>query len=287
MLSGSSSERDESKGEERRREVMRLALASTRSRSATASQDEHAHGQHHSRSPLQPAPPHASPAPQLDKYDSSADAQVTRQDQDRINAFSRLNSRTDEIVDILDALVKQREDLEEVETELELVDDDDQVMSVSPLSLSSAPTACPSTLTSARAGYARRNARASNELTVSFPSPSATTGPTSPLSSSSPALAPLSPLHSQQVQARHDLCAPTRLGSARAPPGAARQDPHRGRRARGRQAELRRPDGRPQEGPVRKVWQCVGSSVLFSRAQRAGSSACVLVGSPSLAGRLD
>ncbi|GAA5913859.1 hypothetical protein JCM8208_004773 [Rhodotorula glutinis] len=64
----------------------------------------------------------------LDKDDSSADAQVTRQDQDRINAFSRLNSRTDEIVDTLDSLVKLREDLEEVETELELVDDDDQVM---------------------------------------------------------------------------------------------------------------------------------------------------------------
>lgn len=170
-----------------------MALASTRSRSTTASQDEHAHGQHHSRSPLYATPAHASPAPQLDKDDSSADAQVTRQDQDRINAFSRLNSRTDEIVDILDALVKQREDLEEVETELELVDDDDQVMSVSPLSLSSAPTACPSTLTSARAGYARRNARASNELTVSSPSHSSSTGPTSspPLSSSPPTLAPL------------------------------------------------------------------------------------------------
>ncbi|TNY22227.1 Prefoldin subunit-domain-containing protein [Rhodotorula diobovata] len=64
----------------------------------------------------------------LDKDESATDAQVTRQDQDRINSFSRLNSRTDEIVDLLDSLVKLREDLEEVETELELVDDDELVM---------------------------------------------------------------------------------------------------------------------------------------------------------------
>lgn len=58
---------------------------------------------------------------------------MTRTDQDRINAFSRLNSRADEIVDVLDGLTKQKEDLEEVETEMELLDDDDdeQVMQVS------------------------------------------------------------------------------------------------------------------------------------------------------------
>ncbi|GAA6023349.1 hypothetical protein JCM8202_001400 [Rhodotorula sphaerocarpa] len=66
----------------------------------------------------------------LEKDDGAADVAVTRTDQDRINAFSRLNSRADEIVDVLDGLTKQKEDLEEVETEMELLDDDDdeQVM---------------------------------------------------------------------------------------------------------------------------------------------------------------
>ncbi|GAA6002857.1 tubulin-binding prefolding complex subunit GIM3 [Rhodotorula paludigena] len=64
----------------------------------------------------------------LDKDESSADVPVTRVDQDRINAFSRANSRTDEIAELLDALSKQKEDLEEVETELELVDDEDKIM---------------------------------------------------------------------------------------------------------------------------------------------------------------
>ncbi|GAA5821299.1 hypothetical protein JCM3770_004578 [Rhodotorula araucariae] len=64
----------------------------------------------------------------LDKDDPAPDAPVTREDQERINAFSRLNSRTDEIVDVLDGLTKQKEDLEEVETEMELVDEDEQVM---------------------------------------------------------------------------------------------------------------------------------------------------------------
>ncbi|BGP41063.1 hypothetical protein JCM10450v2_005085 [Rhodotorula kratochvilovae] len=64
----------------------------------------------------------------LDKDDPAPDTPVTREDQERINAFSRLNSRTDEIVDVLDGLTKQKEDLEEVETEMELVDEDEQVM---------------------------------------------------------------------------------------------------------------------------------------------------------------
>lgn len=68
--------------------------------------------------------------PQLEKDDAATDVAVTRTDQDRINAFSRLNSRADEIVELLDGLTKQKEDLEEVETEMELVDDEEQVMSV-------------------------------------------------------------------------------------------------------------------------------------------------------------
>ncbi|KWU44463.1 Prefoldin subunit 4 [Rhodotorula sp. JG-1b] len=64
----------------------------------------------------------------LEKDDTATDVPVTRADQDRINAFSRLNSRADEILELLDGLTKQKEDLEEVETEMELVDDDEQVM---------------------------------------------------------------------------------------------------------------------------------------------------------------
>lgn len=68
---------------------------------------------------------------QLEKDDPSTDVPVTKVDQDRINQFSRLNSRTDEIVDVLDGLRKQKEDLEEIETEMELVDEDEVVMCVS------------------------------------------------------------------------------------------------------------------------------------------------------------
>ncbi|POY73932.1 hypothetical protein BMF94_3014 [Rhodotorula taiwanensis] len=59
---------------------------------------------------------------------ANADVAVTRTDQDRINAFSRLNSRADEINELLEGYRKEKEDLEEVETEMELVDEDEQVM---------------------------------------------------------------------------------------------------------------------------------------------------------------
>ncbi|GAA5861179.1 hypothetical protein JCM1840_003106 [Sporobolomyces johnsonii] len=67
----------------------------------------------------------------LDESTSSqtdADTPVTLADQQNINAFSRLNSRIDEIHDELEQLAKQKEDLEEVETEMELIDDDETVM---------------------------------------------------------------------------------------------------------------------------------------------------------------
>ncbi|GAA6063370.1 hypothetical protein JCM10212_000309 [Sporobolomyces blumeae] len=67
----------------------------------------------------------------LDEEASSAqpsDTPVTYADQQHINAFSRLNSRTDEIIDELESLEKQQEDLDEVEGELQLLDEDEQVM---------------------------------------------------------------------------------------------------------------------------------------------------------------
>jgi len=53
---------------------------------------------------------------------------VTLADQNAINAFSRHNSRTDEILEELEVLSKVKEDFEEIETELELLDEDEQIM---------------------------------------------------------------------------------------------------------------------------------------------------------------
>ncbi|GAA5835061.1 hypothetical protein JCM11251_000151 [Rhodosporidiobolus azoricus] len=66
----------------------------------------------------------------LEENAPSTSDEVTREDQQRINRFSRLNSRVDEVVDELDVLKKQREDLEEVEGDVELLemegDEDDE-----------------------------------------------------------------------------------------------------------------------------------------------------------------
>ncbi|GAA5981252.1 hypothetical protein JCM5350_006076 [Sporobolomyces pararoseus] len=59
---------------------------------------------------------------------TSQDATVTLSDQNAINAFSRYNSRTDEILEELETYSKIKEDFEEVETELELLDEDEKVM---------------------------------------------------------------------------------------------------------------------------------------------------------------
>ena len=65
---------------------------------------------------------------------SASDTPVTLADQTNINAFSRSNSRTDEILDELVGLKKEQEDLEEVKGELELLEmdsePDDKIMYV-------------------------------------------------------------------------------------------------------------------------------------------------------------
>ncbi|GAA6040592.1 hypothetical protein JCM8097_008055 [Rhodosporidiobolus ruineniae] len=48
--------------------------------------------------------------------------EVTRTDQERINEFSKLNARVEEVVDELEALRKEKEDLEEVEGDVELLE---------------------------------------------------------------------------------------------------------------------------------------------------------------------
>ncbi|GAA5989727.1 hypothetical protein JCM11641_002184 [Rhodosporidiobolus odoratus] len=53
---------------------------------------------------------------------STKDTEVTAPDQSRINRFSILVSRADEVGEELDRLKKEREELEEVEGEVELVE---------------------------------------------------------------------------------------------------------------------------------------------------------------------
>lgn len=56
----------------------------------------------------------------------STDAEVTREDQDRINRFSSLHNRVRNLDTELAAKKKDKEDLEEVTQELELVLDEDE-----------------------------------------------------------------------------------------------------------------------------------------------------------------
>ncbi|KAK7526209.1 prefoldin subunit [Phyllosticta citriasiana] len=55
------------------------------------------------------------------------EVQVRREDQDKINRFSRLHQREKVLEEELKTKQKDREDLEEVSTELELVDEDEKV----------------------------------------------------------------------------------------------------------------------------------------------------------------
>jgi len=65
---------------------------------------------------------------QLENDATDVDVPVTFEDQSRINAFSKLNTRSDELEDELSQIKKEVEDEEEVETEIELMDDDELVM---------------------------------------------------------------------------------------------------------------------------------------------------------------
>ncbi|KAH9828369.1 Prefoldin, subunit 4 [Teratosphaeria destructans] len=55
------------------------------------------------------------------------DKEVRKEDQDRINRFSRLHGRERGLEEQLRAKEKEREDLEDISNELELADDDDKV----------------------------------------------------------------------------------------------------------------------------------------------------------------
>ncbi|KAF1986298.1 prefoldin subunit [Aulographum hederae CBS 113979] len=67
----------------------------------------------------------------LTKEDEAAsggeDIDVRREDQEKINKFSRLHQKETQLEDELKAKQKDKEDLEEVSNELELADEDDKV----------------------------------------------------------------------------------------------------------------------------------------------------------------
>ncbi|KAF2010970.1 Prefoldin, subunit 4 [Aaosphaeria arxii CBS 175.79] len=67
----------------------------------------------------------------LSKEDEAAtggeDVQVRREDQEKINKFSTLHQKEVALEDELKAKQKEKEDLEEISMELELVDEDDKV----------------------------------------------------------------------------------------------------------------------------------------------------------------
>lgn len=73
----------------------------------------------------------ADPTPQLSKEDSlpttNTETPVRRQDQDKINRFSRLYQRHSTLTTSLTEKQKDKEDLEEVTNELELADEDEKV----------------------------------------------------------------------------------------------------------------------------------------------------------------
>ncbi|QIW96214.1 hypothetical protein AMS68_001732 [Peltaster fructicola] len=65
--------------------------------------------------------------PREDEVTTSEENEVRKEDQDRINRFSRLHSREKIIQEELKVKEKEKEDLEEISSELELADEDEPV----------------------------------------------------------------------------------------------------------------------------------------------------------------
>ncbi|EPQ64084.1 Subunit of the heterohexameric cochaperone prefoldin complex [Blumeria graminis f. sp. tritici 96224] len=65
----------------------------------------------------------------LSKEDESGvdEVEVRREDQDKINQFSRLHQKEISIEEELKSKHKEKEDLEDISNELELTDDDDKI----------------------------------------------------------------------------------------------------------------------------------------------------------------
>ncbi|KAG6874506.1 hypothetical protein C0995_010416 [Termitomyces sp. Mi166 len=67
-------------------------------------------------------------APQLGKEEEKDDAEVTWEDQQRINTFSKLNTRMRTLDEKLQELKQEKEALDDLATELELTDEDELVL---------------------------------------------------------------------------------------------------------------------------------------------------------------
>lgn len=63
----------------------------------------------------------------LSKQDESEEAEVRKEDQEKINRFSTLHRRVGNLEDELKAKNKEKEDLEEISMELELADEDEKI----------------------------------------------------------------------------------------------------------------------------------------------------------------
>jgi len=64
----------------------------------------------------------------LESQDDETDVEVTWEDQDRINTFSKLNARLSDLEESLELKKQEREALEDLSTELELGDEDELVL---------------------------------------------------------------------------------------------------------------------------------------------------------------
>ncbi|KAB5586213.1 Prefoldin subunit-domain-containing protein [Coniochaeta sp. 2T2.1] len=62
-----------------------------------------------------------------DEKEAGDEIEVRREDQDKINRFSRLHQRELLMMDELKTLAKEREELDDITTELELADEDELV----------------------------------------------------------------------------------------------------------------------------------------------------------------
>ncbi|CAK7273588.1 hypothetical protein SEPCBS57363_005726 [Sporothrix epigloea] len=62
-----------------------------------------------------------------DEEAAGPEVEVRREDQEKINKFSRLHQRELNLEEQLQILNKEKEELEDISTELELVDEDDKV----------------------------------------------------------------------------------------------------------------------------------------------------------------
>ncbi|KAJ1547684.1 hypothetical protein HK405_005192 [Cladochytrium tenue] len=63
----------------------------------------------------------------LDEAESEADIDVSWEDQQKINNFSKMNARSGDLDEKLEGLKKELEYLEDLDTELELADEDEPI----------------------------------------------------------------------------------------------------------------------------------------------------------------